>query len=163
MKLVSIKLKKLLHSRVFLIGLAVVIFSVLALAYISTAREGYVGMESMFLKGVGLFSTDGEKVETSMFDTNVSPISTDPQEELSQETDQLTAGDLLPPSGEEDYLSNLLYSGFSHGVDSRIERNANLQIRSDPVVPRVENLSPFNQTTINSQDVLRKSLELGSI
>ena len=39
-------------------------------------------------------------------------------------------------------------------------RNANLQIRSEPVIPQTKNVGPWNNTTIEP-DNLRRALEIG--
>ena len=68
----------------------------------------------------------------------------------------------LNPNGKG-FLSNinLLNAGFNIGIDTigSSLRNANLQIRSEPVNPQL-NVGPWNQSTITF-DFLRPPLEIG--
>ena len=68
----------------------------------------------------------------------------------------------LNPNGKG-FLSNinLLNAGFNIGIDTigSSLRNANLQIRSEPVNPQL-NVGPWNQSTI-TPDFLRPPLEIG--
>lgn len=88
--------------------------------------------------------------------------------------DRLTADDLLPkdaanskwaqvnPAGQGDLQDqNFLTAGFQIGVNTTGSslRNANLQLRSEPVIPQ-SNPWPIMQSTI-TPDVLRRSLEIG--
>jgi len=54
---------------------------------------------------------------------------------------------------------DLLSVGNIIGVSSKLIRNANLQYRSDPVIPK-QDIGPWNQSTID-QDMSRVPLELG--
>lgn len=88
--------------------------------------------------------------------------------------DRLTAEDLLPrdaanskwaqvnPAGQGDLQDqNFLTAGFQVGVNTvgSSLRNANLQLRSEPVIPQ-NNPWPIMQSTI-TPDTLRKPLEIG--
>ena len=68
----------------------------------------------------------------------------------------------LNPNGKG-FLSNinLLNAGFNIGIDTigSSLRNANLQIRSEPVNPQL-NVGPWNQSTI-TPDFMRPPLEIG--
>lgn len=69
----------------------------------------------------------------------------------------------LNPSGQGDLNSySSLPSGHHVGVNTvgQSLRNANYQLRSDPPIPRSDNVGPWNQTTIEG-DNLRVPLELG--
>jgi len=63
-------------------------------------------------------------------------------------------GDVLTP--------DLLQAGYHIGLDTigQTLRNANLQYRSDPIIPKV-NIGPWNQSTIEP-DLGRTPLELGN-
>lgn len=82
--------------------------------------------------------------------------------------------DLLPQSDEVRDFSkkfeqnrlnrNFLVAGHHIGVNtvSSSLKNANLSIRSDPVIPRV-NVGPWNDSTILASDVInRRKFEIGS-
>lgn len=88
--------------------------------------------------------------------------------------DRLTAEDLLPqdaanskwaqvaPAGQGDLQDqNFLTAGFQIGVNTvgSSLRNANLQLRSEPVIPQ-DTPWPIMQSTI-TPDTLRKPLEIG--
>jgi len=88
--------------------------------------------------------------------------------------DRLTAADLLPsdavdstwakvnPAGQGDIKDqNFLTAGHHVGINTvgSTLRNANLQLRSDPVNPQL-NVSPWNQTTIEP-DSNHRALEIG--
>lgn len=55
---------------------------------------------------------------------------------------------------------NLLSAGHHYGINTvgSSLRNPNLQIRSEPIIPKT-NIGPWNNTTIDS-DTLRRSLEI---
>lgn len=88
--------------------------------------------------------------------------------------DNLTAQDLLPqdantkwaqvnPAGQGDIAGqNFLTAGYHTGINTvgSTLRNANLQLRSDPINPQL-NVSPWNQTTIEP-DFNHRALEIGS-
>lgn len=86
------------------------------------------------------------------------------ERELMEKTDQLSPENLLPAESGNLSLAgkNFLANQFEAGIDTRGSsmRNANLQLRSDPVVPKIENLTPFNNSTVE-QDPYRKKLEIG--
>lgn len=59
---------------------------------------------------------------------------------------------------------NFLIAGYNIGINtvSSSLKNANLQLRSDPYIPR-EDTGPWNQSTIMSSDLTnRKPLEIGT-
>jgi hypothetical protein len=80
-------------------------------------------------------------------------------------------GDLLPvdhnsewaklnPTSNLNGSPDLLQPGYHIGTVSQVLRNANLQIRADPVIPRVDNISPWGMSTIEP-DLGRVPLEVG--
>lgn len=83
-----------------------------------------------------------------------------PAELLPKDTNSQWAS--LNPNGKG-FLSNinLLNAGFNIGIDTigSSLRNANLQIRSEPVNPQL-NVGPWNQSTI-TPDFMRPPLEIG--
>lgn len=71
---------------------------------------------------------------------------------------------VLSPSGEGELSNiNLLQAGYHSGIDTigSSLRNANLQVRSEPPNPILNNLSPWNISTI-TPDNGRPSLEIGN-
>lgn len=102
-------------------------------------------------------------------DTNKKPSDCYPR-------DRLTTDDLLPkdaanstwaqvtPTGQGDVNNqNYLQAGALIGVDTvgQSLRNANLQLRSDPPIPKIEGLSPWNNSTIE-YDHSHRPFEIGS-
>lgn len=80
-------------------------------------------------------------------------------------------GDLLPadhnsewaklnPTANVNGAPDLLNAGYHIGTVSQVLRNANLQLRADPVIPRSENVSPWMNSTIEP-DIGRVPLEVG--
>lgn len=87
--------------------------------------------------------------------------------------DQLTSEDLLPKTGGWEASNpsiplsslsgaNFLTSGTMYGINTTGSslRNANVQLRSDPPIPRI-NVGPWQQSTIEP-DNNRKYLEIGN-
>ena len=87
--------------------------------------------------------------------------------------DILNPNDLLPKDVNNSWASglqpdnelknvNLLTAGHHVGINTvgSSLRNANLQLRSEPPNPRVENLCPWNNSTIDA-DNMRLPLEIG--
>ena len=58
-------------------------------------------------------------------------------------------------------MPDLLEAGYHIGLDTigQSMRNANLQLRSDPSIPK-SNVGPWNQSTIDA-DTIRQPLEIG--
>lgn len=161
------KVQKFFKNKMVIIPIVVVVLLVLALK--TLRKEHFTGLDSSILSNIGMFVTGEEQEEANLIHEPMGHVATEgcyipsvleeQKKFLSQKVETLTSSDLLP-SSEDEIQSNVLFSGFQHGVDSRVNKNANQQIRSDPVVPRIENVSPFNQTTIVSQDIYRKTLEI---
>lgn len=89
--------------------------------------------------------------------------------------DRLSAEDLLPkdaanskwaqvnPAGQGDVKDqNFLSSGYLIGINTvgSSLKNANLQLRSEPVIPKVA-VGPFLNSSYEASDVLRRPLEIG--
>jgi hypothetical protein len=89
--------------------------------------------------------------------------------------DRLTADDLLPkdaanskwaqvnPAGQGDVKDqNFLTAGYMLGINTvgSSLKNANLQLRSEPVIPKVS-VGPFLNSSYEASDALRRPLEGG--
>ena len=59
-------------------------------------------------------------------------------------------------------MPDLLQAGYHIGLDTigQTMKNANLQLRSDPIIPK-SNVGPWNQSTIEP-DIMRVPLEVGA-
>ncbi len=58
--------------------------------------------------------------------------------------------------------ADMLQAGYHVGLDTigQTMKNANLQLRSDPIIPK-QNVGPWNQSTYEA-DISRQPLEIGS-
>ena len=76
--------------------------------------------------------------------------------------DELSALNPSNLNGADVAIPDLLDAGYHIGLDSvgQSLRNANLQLRSDPPVNKVD-VGPWNQSTISGGDHLRQQLEIG--
>ena len=89
--------------------------------------------------------------------------------------DRLTSEDLLPkdaanskwaqvnPAGQGDVKDqNFLNAGYMIGINTvgSSLKNANLQLRSEPVIPKVS-VGPFLNSSYEASDALRRPLEIG--
>ena len=109
--------------------------------------------DGQYLAVQGLKS--GSKVSTTC---NNQPM-TDPKELLPNDTNNEWSN-IAPNNDLKDI--KILNAGHHIGINSvgSSLRNANLQIRSEPVIPQT-NVGPWNNTTIEA-DNLRRPLEIGS-
>ena len=69
---------------------------------------------------------------------------------------------LNPVDASNPQMPDLLKAGHHIGLDTigNTLRNANLQLRSDPIIPK-QDIGPWNQSTIEA-DLMRVPLEVGS-
>lgn len=76
--------------------------------------------------------------------------------------DELSALNPSNLNGADVAIPDLLDAGYHIGLDSvgQSLRNANLQLRSDPPVNKMD-VGPWNQSTITGGDTLRQQLEIG--
>jgi hypothetical protein len=89
--------------------------------------------------------------------TDISPIDLLPTSQIASEFSA------VPGEMPDLNAKNFLVSGFAQGINtqSNVNRNANYQLRSDPVIPVNLNATPFSQSTW-SGDLLRKQFEIGT-
>lgn len=167
---------KVLYSRpVLTVSLTLLSLIVLYVIYQYVEKFTYEGSVN---------SKEGEEYEKEMEKDNnyVSPsqqtpmtegVSYEPEakdmaqqeEELLRKSQELTDKSLLPSDDNDEYSllsKNFLANTFDIGMESRGSslQVPNLQLRSDPVVPKVDGLTPFNNSTAE-QDTLRKKFEIG--
>ena len=84
-----------------------------------------------------------------------------PQELLPQDSEANQWSNVNPQGSGSLLDKNFLQAGYHVGINTvgQTLRNANMQLRSDPVNPQVQ-VSPWLQTTINP-DTNRKPFEIG--
>jgi hypothetical protein len=112
---------------------------------------------------------------------NVQPIQLEELAPALQQTEgpseEIKPADLLPTNSEvtnfeqnfpdgqgEATDKNFLIAGYNIGVNTvgSSLKNANLQLRSDPYIPR-KSVGPWNESSIMSSDITnRRTLEIGS-
>ena len=70
---------------------------------------------------------------------------------------------LNPMDHSSPELPDMLQAGYHIGLDSigQTHKNANLQLRSDPIIPKA-NIGPWNNSTYEP-DMLRQPLEIGCV
>ena len=135
---------------------------------------------------VVLFKYNSDKVTFKDTMSSLSPHALNPQDEVEHNYGIVKSSvngeakaphvetnpkDLLPKSGNNEWSSmtpvtsdlkniNLLNAGANYGINTvgSSLRNPNLQIRSEPIIPK-GNVGPWNNTTIEA-DTQRRSLEI---
>lgn len=105
----------------------------------------------------GVSNTEFAKAEAKPVDSQIKP------QDLLPISDEVRRFTETPADADKDG-KNFLSAGYNVGVNtvSSSLKNANLQIRSDPFIPRTET-GPWNQSTIMSSDLTnRKQFEIGT-
>lgn len=118
----------------------------------------------------GYNSIDSYATATGIQSSIIQPPMTDPRQQAIQ-----NPAELLPkpedrgqwsvssPNGQGELMNiNLLKAGFHAGINTigSSNRNANLQLRSEPPNPQIYN-GPWNNSTITQDAVRRPVLEIG--
>jgi hypothetical protein len=171
------KLTKFKFTKNIVAGIAVLIIVAVGTAIYFLSKEKFTYEGALENEG-------GQKYKKEMEDDNnyVSPSEerqdkenvnyepenkdlADQEKELLAKSQELTSKNLLPSEENDEYSilsKNFLVNSFDIGTESRgtALQVPNLQLRSDPVVPKMEGLTPFNNSTA-TQDVLRKKFEIG--
>jgi hypothetical protein len=166
-------MKFLMDTKVQVIIVILVIMSAALIGYFTMKKEGMESTEAP------VEVPQAEAVEVKSEDVNVSAVDGPSMAEASapQVDEELQPEELLPKSEEvkeweaqfpdgmgDPKDKNFLVAGYNIGINtvSSSLKNANLQLRSDPYIPR-EDVGPWNQSTIMSSDLTnRKVLEIGS-
>lgn len=92
-----------------------------------------------------------------------SPNMTNPSDLLPMSSPNSQWSELNPSGKGELSNINFLKAGYHIGIDTigQSLRNANLQLRSEPPNPQLNNTGPWNQSTI-TPDFIRPPLEIGN-
>jgi len=127
--------------------------------------------------------SDAKGLIMDPMETGTDAVSAAPDSAASASAPAVAAGrsitnpsDLLPADANSQWASlnptsmnqhdilaaDMLQAGYHVGLDTigQSMKNANLQLRSDPVIPK-QNVGPWNQSTYEA-DVSRQPLEIGS-
>jgi hypothetical protein len=151
------------------ISVVLLIISAALIGYFTTKKEGMAAVGS---EQEAVVVEEEEKQDVKAFeDKALAPV------ELPESEEALKPEELLPKSDDvskwesqfpvgagEAKDKNFLVAGYNIGINtvSSSLKNANLQLRSDPYIPRVDT-GPWNQSTIMSSDLTnRKTFEIGS-
>lgn len=114
-----------------------------------------------------------ESIPASVQSQPSTNITSNKEQSVSKDTNVANASDLLPldqnsqwaalnpVNGGNVAMPDLLQAGYHIGLDTigQSLRNANYQLRSDPIIPKAE-VGPWNQSTIEG-DYGRVPLEIG--
>ena len=112
---------------------------------------------ALFLLVLCRYDTTFKPYKSEMFATKISPHDlTEPVSSPNTEASPVSSlnNDLLPKSSFNDLVKTGASMDFKSiiGVPSVTDnRNANLQLRSDPTIPHMET-GPFNMSTITSEN-----------
>jgi hypothetical protein len=150
-----------------MLAMIALVISAIYIGYSTMKKES---MEDVVVEDKPLLVVKQEvnPLETSEFADSTLPEVSEGEitpEDLLPKTSDVKAFEAQFPIGQGDVSGkNFLAAGHSIGINtvSSSLKNANLQLRSDPYIPR-ENTGPWNQSTIMSSDLTnRKSFEIGS-
>ncbi len=100
-------------------------------------------------------------INTSMPAGNMNHSTVNPSDLLPKDMNSEWAS--ITPANNDLKNLNLLNPSQLIGINTvgSSLRNANLQLRSDPVIPKTENTGPWNQPTIEA-DTMRRPFDIGT-
>lgn len=106
-------------------------------------------------------SADGIQTSMPNMPVNAAPQNIQNPAELLPKDQNSQWGQLNPAGKGELENINLLKAGYHYGINTvgQSLRNANLQIRSDPIIPQIP-VGPWNQSTMEP-DYMRPPFEIG--
>lgn len=149
------------------------IFVMLVLLYYSTGKMTYldqmdvgisdnkqVNINENNIKEVGLPQVEAKQLAPTAKGYTSQNVA-NPSELLPSDANSQWAS-LNPVSQSNPQMPDLLQAGYHIGLDTigQTMKNANLQLRSDPVIQKAD-IGPWNQSTIEP-DLMRVPLEVGS-
>ena len=139
-----------------------VIAAFLLMNYSGSKSMKVDGMETGASKQPSVKETSAQNVEVAPAAAPTTGSTVGPQELLPK--DQNSQWAALNPSAMNQgsiVMPDLLQAGYHIGLDTigQTLKNANLQLRSDPIIPKVS-IGPWSQSTIEP-DVARVPLEIG--
>lgn len=151
------------------IAVIALIVSAALIGYFTTKKESMAPVEAE----TPVFDVEEqEKQDVKAFETKAlapaeMPKTEEPlkPEDLLPKTNEVKEWESQFPVGDGDAKDkNFLVAGYNIGINtvSTSLKNPNLQLRSDPYIPRVD-VGPWNQSSIMSSDLNnRKVFEIGS-
>jgi hypothetical protein len=175
-------LNKFFNRKEFVMIVIVVLIAFALLSYTNSKNTILDGLADggdirPYGKPVESYGASDVESQPSMLETSAQHVVPPPAgatmaggQKLGQET---MASDLLPSDSNSDWAKlnptvtsgmtpDLLQAGYHIGLDTvgQTLRNANLQLRSDPIIPK-QHVGPWMQSTIEP-DLGRVPLEIGS-
>ena len=139
-----------------------VIAAFLLMNYSSSKSLKVDGMEAGSKKQPSVKETSAQNVQPVPDAAPSTAATVDPSELLPKDNNSQWAA-LNPAAMNQGsiVMPDLLQAGYHIGLDTigQTLKNANLQLRSDPIIPKV-NIGPWSQSTIEP-DLARVPLEIG--
>ncbi len=149
-----VNFRKLFSNKEFILGAVIVIIAIVLFSYDGSKRSFRDGLSS------GDIAPYGGNVEVQSAapgalapqETNADSMNTmapvsDPQSLLPKDSNSAWAA--LNPSVDIGATPDLLQSGQLYGVGTNYKRNANIQVRADPVIiAKNDNISPWQISPI---------------
>jgi hypothetical protein len=160
-----------------IIVIIAVIVAVALLSY-SSSKSRVLGYEGNANIGSYSSATDAMAKQPSVLETSAQFVADAPEGATMANGLQLNPvtnpSDLLPADQNSDWAKlnptfssgstpDLLQAGYQIGLDTvgQTMKNANLQLRSDPIIPKNDSVSPWGISTIEP-DMMRVPFEVGS-
>lgn len=158
---------KKVFSRKLIIVLVILALGAVLLSYSNSKSFSMDGMEAGFNEPSSNEETNS-LAQTAQTVSSAPAVSAPVADFASRPVN--TASDLLPANENSEWarlnpglsaggMPDLLSAGYHTGICSVPLRNANLQLRSDPVIPK-QDVGPWNASTIEP-DLGRVPLEIG--
>lgn len=169
-------LKKFFGSKEMLMIIIIVIISFALLSY-TNSKSQFLGLEANTNINSYSDSTRALSAQPSVLETSAQYVVDAPEGATMANGLQLNPvsnpSDLLPVDQNSDWAKlnptfnagstpDLLQAGYHIGLDTigQTMKNANLQLRSDPVIPKNDAISPWGISTIEP-DTMRTPFEVG--
>jgi hypothetical protein len=165
---------KFINRKELVIAVVALVVGVALLSYSNTKTFSMDGLEDGS-RGIDMYqshpssysSTTNDLAQPSIADTNAQHVAPVPDYSMRPVNN---VSDLLPkdPNSEWSQLNpglnagatpDLLSAGTIIGINRTPLKNSNLQLRSQPIIPK-KDIGPWNQSTID-QDISRVPLEIG--
>jgi hypothetical protein len=146
--------------------LIMIIFIVLAMLLLSYSDAKSMNLDGMETGDMNVVSTATPSATPSTIPTasaSANPTSASPSDLLpSDQNSQWAALNPVNMSQGNIVAGDMLQAGYHIGLDTigQTLKNANLQLRSDPIIPK-QNVGPWNQSTYEP-DYGRVPLEIGA-
>ena len=143
--------------------LIMIIFIVLAMLLLSYSDAKSMNLDGMETGNVNVVSSRPTPSAIPTASASAHPTSASPSDLLpSDQNSQWAALNPVNMSQGNIVAGDMLQAGYHIGLDTigQTLKNANLQLRSDPIIPK-QNVGPWNQSTFEP-DYGRVPLEIGA-